>query len=158
MSTFVINQKQRDDFDLLVLSGVIDEEASFTKVDKKSEILIMDLEGVEYINSCGIRDWIKWLEEECSGYQEIIIEKCPHHIIEISNVVTSFFNDKFKVKSFYVPYYIEETDDVYNKLFERDKDFPTGKLELPETIETPKGEAELDVIASKFLKFLTKFV
>jgi hypothetical protein len=157
MSDFKMEVKDSEGTDFITLCGVIDEEAKFKVPPKKSSSIALDLESVEYINSCGIREWINWMNDNLGHYNEVHIHNCPHHIIEVANVVNSFFTDKCKVFSFYAPYYVQDVDDVFYKLFEKSADFPSCTLELPEKLDTPNGEGELDIIADKFLKFLGQY-
>ena len=158
MSSFSIIKKEINGEDYILINGVIDEEAEFIDFDKTTDNLTLDLESVEYINSCGIREWINWIDKNCKDYKKILILNCPHHIIEVANVVTSFFKPNFSVESFYIPYYIDEADEVFYKLFKKNEDYPNGKLELPEEIDTSQGKAELDIIPAKFLKFMDEFI
>jgi len=158
MSTFSMNIQSIKNEDYIIMSGVIDEDAKFEGFDKTTSSLTLDLESVEYINSCGIREWINWVEKHVVLYDEVKILNCPYNIIEVANVVASFFKPNFKVNSFYVPYYVADTDEAFYKLFIKEADYSGGKLELPEMIDTLQGKAELDVIPEKFLKFLSDFI
>src|SRR5690606_24148577 len=61
------------------------------------------------INSCGIREWIQFLEkipEKCT----VVYNNCPQIIIEQINMVHGFFRKGAVIGSFYAPYFCESCD------------------------------------------------
>ena len=57
--------------------------------------------------------------------------------------------------SFYVPYFCEDTGEEKNFLFEKGVQFGDGKLKVEDEIQDAGKVFELDVIASKYFKFLS---
>ena len=49
----------------LKIRGVIDEDNALAKSLRRIEgdTVVIDLEGVVRINSCGVRDWVNWLND-----------------------------------------------------------------------------------------------
>lgn len=65
------------------VSGIIDENFSFDEdVGKFGEEVWLDLQGVERINSCGVREWIK----------AILKTNAKLHFINCSSVIVSQFS------------------------------------------------------------------
>ena len=76
-----------------------------------------DFEKVKLINSCGIRDWIKLLDELNSA--QIIYSNCPQIIIEQINMVHGFIRPGIIIESFYAPYFCESCDDEKKVLIKK---------------------------------------
>jgi hypothetical protein len=71
---------------------------------------VIDLGEIERINSCGVRDWVNWLNKlENSGTRSVLVECSPAIVAQI-NLVNNFTGSGV-VKSFYVPYFCPECDE-----------------------------------------------
>lgn len=71
-------------------SGQIDEDATFEKIHNiKQEVYIFDLEGVSLINSCGVREWINFLEKLPED-ADITYKNVPQIVVEQINMVQGF--------------------------------------------------------------------
>jgi len=136
------------------LSGVIDEDIDFSTHSLTNyRHLKFDLNDVKTINSCGIREWIKWLGT-ASGSQ-IQLYKCPKVIIDQVNMVQGFLPANGQVESFYVPYFAEESGSEKNVLFESGQHYKDGQITPPAEVKDDEGNPmEMDVIESKYFKFL----
>jgi anti-anti-sigma regulatory factor len=85
------------------LQGHIDEDAQFNSLALGSaKKVVLDLDSVTAINSCGIREWIKWIRTAQPSSQ-IVYQNCPKVIVDQINMVAGFLPDNGKVESFYVP-------------------------------------------------------
>jgi hypothetical protein len=154
MSKFDIKMTQEGDLIKVTITGIIDEDVDFSKfpITDFNKIL-MNLEGIKSINSCGIREWIKWIGTDKKG--SIVYDKCPKIIVDQINMVEGFLPANGKVLSFYVPFYSEESGFEKNILFTQGQEFADGKVKIPEGVKDPEGhEMEMDVIESKYFKFL----
>lgn len=141
----------------LSFAGKIDEDADFTDADiQGAQKLEIDLDGIQTINSVGIREWIKWIRNAPSS-TEIIYEKCPKVIVDQINMVEGFLPAGAKVQSFYVPYYNEDTGSEKSVLFIDGQHFSQGQFKPPTEVTDDAGNPmEIDVIESKYFKFLEK--
>lgn len=142
--------------DLLKLEGHIDEDANLESIPKgNAQELEINFQKVVTINSCGIREWIKWLKTVPTT-TKIIYVNCPKIIVDQVNMVAGFVPENGKVKSFYVPYYSEASDLEKMVLFSEGKEFSGSEINPPESIkdEETGEELEIDVIESKYFKFL----
>ena len=109
---FQASVQHRGDMSYVKLGGVIDEDNELGElVDKiPTGTAVIDLGEIERINSCGVRDWVKWLSKlEVNGTRSILIECSPAIVAQI-NLVNNFTGNGV-VKSFYVPYFCPECDE-----------------------------------------------
>lgn len=89
------------------LAGVIDEDndlgplAGHIRGDK----VIVDLAGITEINNCGVRDWVRWLEEVQAKAQVVLVECSPALVAKL-NLVSNFAGRAY-VRSVYVPYFCQ---------------------------------------------------
>jgi hypothetical protein len=135
-------------------SGAINEDADFKSLDSFDQSSIsFDFGKVDMINSCGIREWIKFIEKVPETSQ-IIYRNCPQIIIEQLNMVHGFFKKGSIIESFCAPYFCE-TCDKENKvqiLTSQIENKKAPKIKCPECGKF----MEFDAIESQYLSFLGK--
>lgn len=138
------------------LGGTIDEDVDFSQLDLKgSNVIEIELSNVKSINSCGIREWIKWIGT--AGSAPISFLNCSKVIIDQINMVDGFLPLTAKVKSFFVPYYNDDLGSEKNILFQYGKEFTEQGVKPPESVKDDKGNPlEMDVIEAKYFKFIFK--
>lgn len=102
----------RDDVTYVKLSGVIDEDNELTDLSDKIPpgTAVIDLGEVERINSCGVRDWVNWLNSVEKNNTSVVLVECSPAIVAQINLVNNFTGNG-AVKSFYVPYFCPECDE-----------------------------------------------
>jgi anti-anti-sigma regulatory factor len=145
----VVNDKVNTD-----LEGSIDEDATFEEIEKVSgSEYIFDFDKVKMINSCGIREWIKFIEKLPKG-SKIIYKKCPQIIIEQINMVHGFIPAGASIESFYAPYYDEDSD-TEHKILLNSSDIKGGKAPTVKSPDSGK-EMEFDAIEEQYFSFLNK--
>lgn len=154
MSKFQCKMDRQGSKSLLQLSGVIDEDADFSTLPLSGvEDVYIDLDSVKSINSCGIREWIKWIGSASGA--KITYAKCPKVIVDQMNMVDGFLPSNAKVESFYVPYYNEDSGSEKNVLFRYGVEFKEGQVQAPSEIKDDGGQPmEMDVIEAKYFKFI----
>ncbi|MCH2534802.1 MAG: hypothetical protein MK008_10210 [Bdellovibrionales bacterium] len=156
MNTFYFERKEEDNKVFLFFFGNIDENASFTgAILDGTKDLVIDLEKVEAINSCGIRDWIQWLKTspvDC----KIEYRNCPKVIVDQMNMIKGFLPTNAHVESFYVPYYSPDADKEKMILYRKGVDFKENSVDIQDTYVDPDNneEYEIDVIPEKYFKFI----
>lgn len=140
----------------LALAGTIDEDADFSQIPLSGVSQIeLQLGALKSINSCGIREWIKWMGTATSA--QIVWHECPKVIVDQINMVDGFLPANGKVVSFYVPYYNEEAGSEKNVLFRFGTEFSEGQVNAPEAVKDEDGNVmDMDVIESKYFKFIKK--
>lgn len=155
MSNFNVEHNKEGDSDILSLKGHIDEDAVFENVTYgDSSQLIIDFNKVSAINSCGIREWITWIQK-APPEKKIVYRNCPKIIVDQANMVSGFVPPNGVIESFYVPYYCESTDNEKMVLFVAGKEFEGDSISAPEVKDEESGEEmEMDVIEAKYFKFL----
>lgn len=138
------------------MAGTIDEDVDFSQFNLAGHQMIeVELSGLKSINSCGIREWIKWMGT--AGGAKIAFNNCPKVIVDQINMVDGFLPASAKVNSFYVPYYNDDSGSEKNVLFRYGTEFTEGGVTPPASVKDEEGnEMEMDVIESKYFKFLKK--
>lgn len=149
----------------LTLSGVIDEDVTFPKVDDgPQKKIVLDLKDIKTINSVGIREWLNWIKPLSEKY-EMVLENCPKAMVFQFNMVEGFLPAKSKVTSFFVPFYCESCDREDNVLFTVGKEVTgsAGAVAINFDVKAAnlckKGEpceAEMDVTEAKYFQFLKR--
>ena len=135
-------------------SGCIDEDSNFDKILAiKQSVYIFDFDKVTMINSCGIREWITFVEKLPS---DALLEyhNCRQIIIEQINMVQGFIRKGAKIVSFYAPYFCEQCDNEHKIKVETNA-LSSGKAP---SIQCPncKQEMEFDAIEEQYFAFLSQ--
>lgn len=156
MSKFEIKIEKSGGNFKIVVNGVIDEDADFGPHSLAgAQTVEMKLAGIKSINSCGIREWIKWIETGSGA--SIQYHECPKIIVDQINMVQGFLPAGGSVLSFIVPYYSDDSGEEKNVLFTNGKEFDDSGLKAPPEVKAADGTAmEMDVVESKYFKFLKK--
>lgn len=138
------------------MSGTVDEDVDFGQYSLTGAGSIeLFLGEVKSINSCGIREWIKWIGT--ADGVPISYNECPKIIVDQINMVQGFLPAQGRVNSFYVPYYNEESGSEKNVLFKLGSEFTeTGEIKAPMVKDDEGHEMEMDVVEAKYFKFLKK--
>ena len=138
------------------ISGTIDEDVDFSIYSLAGlSQMELDLNSIKSINSCGIREWIKWLGTNSTAKMTYI--NCPKIIVDQINMVDGFLPKNAQVLSFYVPYYNDQSGTEKNILFKLGNEFSEKGVKPPEKVLDDAGqEMEMDVIETKYFKFLSK--
>lgn len=138
------------------LGGVIDEDGDFNPHSLAGAPAVeLHLGNIKSINSCGIREWIKWIGTAQSA--PVSYFECPKIIVDQINMVQGFLPAHGKVMSFYVPYYSDDSGSEKNVLFKAGKEYTEqGQLNPPEVKDNDGTAMEMDVVEAKYFKFLKK--
>jgi hypothetical protein len=136
------------------LIGAIDEDSDFKELmGLEQKTISFDFDKVTMINSCGIREWIKFLEV-IPGKTHIKYNNCPQIIIEQINMVHGFFRQGAAINSFYAPYYCEKCGKENKIHLTADKVKNRKAPQMP----CPKCEENMDfdAIEAQYFSFLGK--
>lgn len=158
MAEFKADKSEEGGKVVVALTGHIDEDAQFNGLELEGANQVeLDLDNVTAINSCGIREWIKWIRTAPEG-TSIVYKNCPKVIVDQINMVAGFLPDNGSVESFYVPYYSDSTGNEKMILFRSGNEFKDGDVFPPEDVKDEESgeEMEMDVIEAKYFKFLKK--
>lgn len=138
------------------VAGSMDEDLTYLDLLMNNPMeLIVNFEKVVSINSCGIREWIRWMMQYPN--MKITYRLCPKVIVDQINMVDGFLPKDGMVESFFVPYYNEDTGTELQILFTVGKEFDNHGIRPPLDVRDNAGHSmEMDVIESKYFRFLTK--
>lgn len=110
-----------------------------------------NLEKLEGINSCGIREFINLLKR-ISSETQVEYHHCPPFFIQQVNIVNGFLASNRKIASLYVPYVGVESEKEVTQFIVATNLTISG---VQKTI-TINGEAyEFDGFIDKYFRFLT---
>lgn len=143
------------------ISGYVGENSGLYDFNYRGITTIaVDVSGVNYINSVGVKQWIHWTGR---FPKELIVQfhKCPALIINQVNMVAGFLPRGGTVESLSAPFICEDCNREETILLHRPKDFDyaTGTEAykyVPPTVPCPKCKKpmELDAMETKFFGFL----
>lgn len=153
MKRLTINKKLTDGVLHVQLIGNIDEDTDLSEIlEMQFDQVIFDFNQVAMINSCGIREWIKFLDQLSAS--SVQYENCPQIIIEQINMVHGFIRPETKLVSFYAPYYCDECDKESKAhiLSENIKNKKAPKISCPDC----GNEMEFDALEASYFNFLGK--
>ncbi len=138
------------------MAGTIDEDVDFTQLNLGDvQAVALELSGVKSINSCGIREWLKWMGTNKDA--KIEFNQCPKVIVDQINMVDGFLPQNGKVSSFFVPYYNDDSGTEKNILFRFGTEYTEGNITPPAEVKDDQGNAmEMDIIESKYFKFIKR--
>jgi anti-anti-sigma regulatory factor len=90
---------------LLMLSGAIDETAGLMDLLGKAQngTLALDLGGVTFINSLGVRDWIRFQAAATQQHVQIELRRVAEVVIHQLNMIIAT-RGTARVASFFAPY------------------------------------------------------
>lgn len=139
---------------IIHLSGALDEHAVMpTEVPAAGDVHV-DMQELTYINSVGVRVWIRWITE-VSKKNRVFLIRCPALVVKNFSSIRGMLNKNTIVQSFYVPYYDEKYNERKNVLFIRGKHFlDDGTLQMPVMKDGNGVEMEPDVIEQTYFSFL----
>ena len=158
MGALKIGEDVKGDSVSLKLAGPIDEDANFPNIDLSSfKEITFDFLSVTAINSCGIREWIRWIGN-IKPDSKVTYVNCPKVIIDQVNMVDGFLPVNAKIASFFVPYFCESCDNLDTKIYSDPSGIASGAVKVPPQVPCSKCKqpAEIDVIETKYFKFLKK--
>ncbi len=134
------------------LKGAIDEDTDLSALAAITTPLIVNFEGVNSINSCGIRTWVN-LIKELSGIS-VTYENCPPLIVRQMNMVPSFLGHA-QIASVFVPYVCDQCE-VEKLIPVTSQLFAGGIPQIAESSPCTacgKGEMELDGNPKQYFAF-----
>lgn len=141
-------QVMRDGVKVVLLRGVIDEDANFDSLANLGASLVFNFKGVTAINSCGVRTWVNFMKQISAV--EVAYEECPPLIVRQMNMIPSFVGHA-TVKSVYLPYVCDACETESLVLIESSH---FGNIEESMKCEScGKGEMEFDGHPQQYFAF-----
>src|SRR5438105_2558266 len=112
------------------ISGRISENTRFPAVESlaSADTLQIDLSGVEQINSCGVREWIRFVTRASRSAVTLELVRCPPAIVRQLNMISNFSGGG-SVKSVMLPYYCADCGHEERQLLELSRKDPAPHIE-----------------------------
>jgi anti-anti-sigma regulatory factor/DNA-directed RNA polymerase subunit RPC12/RpoP len=148
-----INIKESSESEIVEFYGPIDEDATFDEVSRTSHRnIIFDFDKVTLINSCGIREWVKFIEG-LSDEKTFSYVNCRQIIIEQINMVKGFIREGSRVDNFYAPYYCESCDKEFkiHLKYSQVENLKAPSVKCPECNDS---DLEFDAIEAQYFQFI----
>jgi len=94
-----------DQGDALVLAGAIDEAAALHELPTRARSgrLVLDLAAITFINSLGVRDWIRMQAAARQGHLAVELRRVAEPLVHQLNMIIATRGDA-QVTSFFAPY------------------------------------------------------
>ncbi|HEY4057087.1 MAG TPA: hypothetical protein VGM39_10790 [Kofleriaceae bacterium] len=91
--------------DALVIAGAIDESAALHEMTSRARgnRLVLDLAGVTFINSLGVRDWIRMQSAAQAAHLHVELRRVAEPLVHQLNMIIATRGNA-AVTSFYAPY------------------------------------------------------
>ena len=152
-STFSIELAERDGVDIVILAGVIDENADLSVLATLGRRPVrFHMRGVRRINSYGVRSWVDAIRS-IPGDAKLTFIHVPPPVIDQCNMVSGFLG-RGMLESFYAPMRCAECDETIDRLFQAEACRAIGGR-LPQTPCPKCGRPmEVDDLEEQYLLFL----
>ncbi|MGZ5280307.1 MAG: hypothetical protein ACXWC9_10210 [Pseudobdellovibrionaceae bacterium] len=151
------NAKLTESADEVVLevSGAIDAAGRFPSI-RTQKNLVIKFNNITLMNSYGIKVWCKWAAEH-KDLPTIFLDECPFVFAKNFASIRGFLNPNMKVRSFYVPFYSDESHETKNVLMTLDKDYTSdGFYNIPKAVDSKGSPMEIDIDKRSYFQFLKK--
>ncbi|WP_127716668.1 hypothetical protein [Halobacteriovorax sp. HLS] len=148
-----INIKTENEAVIVLFKGPIDEDSNFDEISKITGTTVtFDFNEVTLINSCGIREWVNFIEKLDSSTTFSYIN-CRQIVIEQINMVKGFIREGARVDSFYAPYYCEGCDQEF-KIHLKYTDVTNQEAPSVKCTNCEDTELEFDAIEAQYFQFI----
>ena len=156
MGQLTLNIEGTEDTLFVTVMGSINEDLQIEKLTHlTSPKIIFDLEQVKMINSCGIREWIRFIEFLGSTVNLEYIN-VPQIVIQQMNMISGLLTKNAKVTSIFAPYFIEDLDEEKQILL-NSADIVDFKAPVINTnIDGTDYNLDFDAIEEQYFKFLKR--
>ena len=142
----------------LVLAGRIDERAHIADLEKTVDDreLVIDLSGVTYINSLGVRDWVTFLRALAKRDVKLTLERVAEVMVLQMNMIVDA-RGSARVASFFAPFACDACGWEGATLVETDEVHPIVSAGRAPEIECPdcKQQARFADFVDRYFLFLS---
>lgn len=154
-SKFIPTLQTGNGYTHLKLKGILDEDNLLVNLlsQIQGQLLLIDMSEVERINSCGVRDWVNWLNQIQALGIVVILLRCSPTVISQANMVTNFAADAF-IHSFFAPYVDPNTGEDFNKLLLTEDIRKTVPIKAPKFYAESGEELEFDEFEDSYFAFI----
>ncbi|GEM_PF-483487 len=154
-SKFIPTLQVGNGYTYLKLKGILDEDNLLNNLlsQIQGRLLLIDMAEMERINSCGVRDWVNWLNQIQALGIAVILLKCSPVIVSQANMVANFASDAF-IHSFYAPYIHPDTGEEQNVLLFTEEIRQNQPIKAPKIFNENGDELEFDEFEESFFAFI----
>lgn len=144
------------DHTVVRLAGNITENADFAALLDAcgTRSLDVDLTDVTVINSCGVREWIRFVARLKEGGYDVRFHHCSSAVVRQLNLIADFCGP-FAVESVLLPYFCDHCGTEQSVTLDLSSE---AHVTVPEAIPCNQcaREAEFDDIVDRYLAFATR--
>ncbi|QQR88679.1 MAG: hypothetical protein IPJ88_10565 [Myxococcales bacterium] len=149
------NGGTKNDYSRIILSGAITEQSDFASVLEKIDgPVVLNLSGIESINSIGVREWIRFIDKLCEGNRRVILEECSAPVVRQLNMISNM-KGKASVASVLVPYYCGSCGNEQNNVQDM-SDFSITKVVEITTCQSCGQNSEFDDLIDSYFAFFQR--
>lgn len=154
-SKFIPTLQLGNGYTHLKLRGILDEDNVLTALlsQIQGRLLLVDLAEIERINSCGVRDWVNWLNQIQALGVQVILLRCSPSAISQANMVANFAADAF-IHSFYAPYVHPDTGEEQSVLLFTEDLRQMKPITAPKIYNDRGEELEFDEFEESYFAFI----
>ena len=154
-SKFIPTLQAGNGYTYLKLKGVLDEDNLLANLlsQIQGRLLLIDMAEIERINSCGVRDWVNWLNQIQALGVAVILLRCSPVVVSQANMVANFAADAF-IHSFYAPYVHPDTGDEQSVLLFTEDIRQNQPIRAPKIYSDNGEELEFDEFEESYFAFI----
>jgi hypothetical protein len=145
--------------DALVLAGAIDETAALSSLLSRAQggRLALDLGGVTFINSLGVRDWIRMQAAATQQGIKVELRRVAEVIVHQLNMIIAT-RGTAQVTSFFAPYACDACGREESLLVDAVASAPQLAALQPPSMTCPECEAQMafNDFPERYFSFLTQ--
>ena len=155
-SKFIPTLQVGNGFTYLKLKGILDEDNLLANLlsQIQGRLLLIDMAEIDRINSCGVRDWVNWLNQIQALGVAVILLRCSPSVVSQANMVTNFAADAF-IHSFFAPYVHPDTGDEQNVLLFTEDIRQNLPIRAPKIFNEDGDELEFDEFEESYFAFVS---
>lgn len=139
----------------LSLSGELTEDTDLNPiVPQLGAQVVVDLERVTRINSCGLREWLSFVQTLEAEGKSLVLERCAPAIVAQLNMIANFTGRSGKVRSIFAPYHCASCGAEHQELIETNAIGRGFSLESGPPCPSCKATMQFDDLPDTYLLFL----
>ena len=138
---------------LITMNGEVTGQSQLPNIKTMhARKMLIDLAGLKYINSGGVRNWILWMAraKEILPDATFKFENFPAAFVRQVASIQGFLPPGSSVNSFYVPFFCPTCDHSCEHLFTKQKEIMTKIMTLP--CAKCSGTMEIDAVPEHYLE------
>src|SRR5262245_33231983 len=153
--TLVFEAAEQGSVVMAQLAGMINEDNALDErlTAIKGKGVLIDLANIERINSCGVRDWIRFAQRLEAAGNALYLLRCSPVVVAQLNMVRNFCGERGHVVSFQAPYFCPNCDEERTETFESSKLNTNTNTEPAADCPTCGSRMEFDDLPDLYFAF-----